>query len=51
LRQPNELENHVRPGLTNDIGADELEHILLLLIPYVGFPATSTTSNAICKVL
>jgi 4-carboxymuconolactone decarboxylase len=51
LRQPNELENHVRLGLANGIGADELEQILLLLVPYVGFPATSTASSAIRDVL
>jgi len=51
LRQPNELENHVRLGLANDIGEDELEQILLLLVPYVGFPATSTASGAIRNVL
>jgi 4-carboxymuconolactone decarboxylase len=51
LRQPNELENHVRLGLANGIAIDELEQILLLLVPYVGFPATSTASRAIRKVI
>jgi 4-carboxymuconolactone decarboxylase len=51
LRQPDELENHVRLGLANGIGVDELEQILLLLVPYVGFPATSTASSAIRKAL
>jgi 4-carboxymuconolactone decarboxylase len=44
LRQPNELRNHVALGLANGIAPDELEQILLQLVPYVGFPATSTAS-------
>jgi 4-carboxymuconolactone decarboxylase len=51
LRQPNELQNHVRLGLANGLAADELEQILLLLVPYVGFPATATASSAIRDVL
>lgn len=51
LRQPSELENHVRLGLANGIAVEELEQILLLLVPYVGFPATSTASSAIRKVI
>ena len=46
LRQPDELKNHVRLGLANGIAREELEQILLLLVPYVGFPATSTASKA-----
>jgi len=51
LRQPNELQNHVKLGLANGIEAQELEQILLLLVPYVGFPATSTASSAIRDIL
>jgi 4-carboxymuconolactone decarboxylase len=51
LRQPNELRNHVALGLANGIAPDELEQILLQLVPYVGFPATSTASAAMREVL
>jgi 4-carboxymuconolactone decarboxylase len=51
LRQPNELKNHVALGLANGIAADELEQILLQLVPYVGFPATSTASAAMREVI
>lgn len=46
LRQPDELRNHLRLGLANGIDPAELEKILLLLVPYVGFPAASTASKA-----
>ena len=51
LRQPNELKNHIRLGMANGIAPNELEQVLLQLVPYVGFPATSTASTAIREVL
>lgn len=51
LRQPNELRNHVALGLANGIAPDELEQILLQLVPYVGFTATSTASAAMLEAI
>jgi 4-carboxymuconolactone decarboxylase len=51
LRQSEELKNHVRLGLANGIRPEDLEPLLMHLVPYVGFPATSTASAAIREVL
>jgi 4-carboxymuconolactone decarboxylase len=51
LRQPDELKNHLKLGLANGIRLEELEHILVHLVPYVGFPATATASAAVREIL
>jgi len=51
LRQPDELKNHVRLGLANGIAREELERILVQLVPYVGFPAASTASKTMREML
>jgi 4-carboxymuconolactone decarboxylase len=51
LKQPEELKNHLRLGIANGVKVDELQEVLLLLVPYVGLPATSTASKAIRGLL
>lgn len=46
LRQPSELKNHLKIGMANGVKVEEFEKILLHLVPYVGFPASSTASSA-----
>lgn len=51
LDRPSELKNHLRLGLANGLKTDELETILLQLVPYVGFPTVSGASAAIRELL
>jgi 4-carboxymuconolactone decarboxylase len=51
LNRPRELKNHVRLGLANGLKPDELETILVQLVPYVGFPTVSGASAAIRELL
>lgn len=50
-RQPGELKNHIRIGLTNGLTVREIEEALIQSVPYVGFPAATTASTAILEVL
>jgi 4-carboxymuconolactone decarboxylase len=45
LRQPDELRNHLRLGVANGVKPDEFECVLMHLLPYIGFPATSIASK------
>jgi 4-carboxymuconolactone decarboxylase len=51
LDRPRELKNHVRLGLANGLKPEELETILVQLVPYVGFPTVSGASAAIRELL
>ena len=51
LDRPRELKNHVRLGLANGLRPEELETILVQLVPYVGFPTVSGASAAIRELL
>ena len=51
LDRPRELKNHVRLGLANGLKPEELETILVQLVPYVGFPTVSAASAAIRELL
>src|SRR5271170_3703812 len=49
LRQPSELKNHIRIGLTNGLSVREIEEALIQSVPYVGFPAAASASTAIIE--
>lgn len=51
MRQPNELKNHIRIGLSNGLTVKEIEEIMIHLSSYVGFPVMSSASTAITEVL
>lgn len=51
LDRPKELKNHIRLGLANGLRPEELEPILVQLVPYVGFPTVSGASAAMREVL
>jgi 4-carboxymuconolactone decarboxylase len=49
-RQVQELKNHLRIGLTNGLTKEEIEEAVLQSVPYVGFPASATASEAMLEV-
>lgn len=51
LRQPDELRNHIRLGIANGVAPEELEKILLTLLPYIGFPAASTAQKVMREIM
>ena len=42
LRQPHEFGIHLAAGLRNGLRLEEIEEVLMQVLPYVGFPAVST---------
>jgi 4-carboxymuconolactone decarboxylase len=50
-RQMSELKMHVRIGINNGLTPADLEDILVILTPYLGFPAVSTAQKTIVEVL
>lgn len=46
-----ELKNHFRAGISNGLTAQDIEDIILQLIPYCGFPAGSQALEAAAAVL
>ena len=51
MKQPEELKNHVRIGLSNGLTMKELEEALIHLSTYVGYPNMSPSNNAVREVL
>jgi len=51
LRQHDELKNHIRIALTNGLGVEEIEEVMLQASVYAGFPAAHAASNATAAVL
>lgn len=50
-RQPAELKNHIRIGITNGLTPREIEEALIQTLPYVGFPAVASACSSIIEVL
>ncbi|MCB8883017.1 carboxymuconolactone decarboxylase family protein [Acidisoma cellulosilytica] len=50
LRQPAELENHLRVGLTNGLTLAEVEEAIVQTAPYAGFPAAWAAARALANV-
>jgi 4-carboxymuconolactone decarboxylase len=46
-----ELKNHVRAGLRNGLGVNELQEVIVQAIPYCGFPAAAEATEATVAVL
>lgn len=51
MKQPVELKNHIRIGLSNGLTMKELEETMIHLATYVGYPVMATASTAIREVL
>ncbi len=47
----NELKNHLRFGIDNGLTANDLQEILIQVLPYVGFPAIAEAMTATIEVL
>lgn len=50
-RQTEELKYHVRIALANGLTVTELEELLYLSVPYVGFPAANSARQAMMAAL
>jgi 4-carboxymuconolactone decarboxylase len=51
LRQPQELRNHFRGGLSNGLTAGELEELVMHGTAYLGFPANAVAMRALIEVV
>jgi 4-carboxymuconolactone decarboxylase len=49
--KPAELKNHVRAGLNNGLTVLEIQEVLILSIPYAGFPCVAEAIEATVAVL
>ena len=49
-RQVSELKNHIRIAVKNGLTRREIEEAVLQSVPYTGFPATATASEAMITV-
>jgi len=50
-RQTAELKKHVQIGLRNGLTVREIEEVLVQAIPYAGFPAVATATEAVMAKL
>ncbi|WP_280155462.1 carboxymuconolactone decarboxylase family protein [Piscinibacter sp. XHJ-5] len=46
-----ELRNHVRAGLNNGLGVEELQEVMIQAFPYCGFPCVAEAIEATIAVL
>jgi 4-carboxymuconolactone decarboxylase len=46
-----ELKNHVRAGLDNGLGVEELQEVMIQAFPYCGFPCVAEAIEATIEVL
>lgn len=50
-RQPRELGNHVRLGISNGLTLKDFEAVLVQLAPYLGFPRVAAAAEVMRKAL